>query len=82
MRNKSLRGDILLFLLMQITIGSPDSEQAIGVSNPWTEYVKILPGSVPLPTMWTEEERILLLGTSLEVLSYTLPLRDHRRYSN
>ncbi|KAG0652527.1 SET domain-containing 8 [Hyphodiscus hymeniophilus] len=63
---KSLRGDVLLFLLMQITIGSPDHGQLVGVSNPWTEYVKILPDFIPLPTMWTEEERVMLVGTSLE----------------
>jgi hypothetical protein len=27
----------------------------------------MLPNTVPVPTLWTEEERILLLGTSLEV---------------
>jgi hypothetical protein len=58
---------MLLFLLMQITIGSPEHAQIVGVSNPWTEYVKILPSSIPLPTMWSEEERFLLVGTSLEV---------------
>jgi len=67
MREQSLRGDILLFLLMQITIGSPEFSQSVGVSNPWTEYVKILPGFIPLPTMWTEDERAMLVGTSLEV---------------
>lgn len=66
-REQSLRGDVLLFLLMQITIGSPDLGQIVGVSNPWTEYVKFLPSFIPLPTMWTEEERVLLVGTSLEV---------------
>lgn len=58
---------MLLFLLMQITIGSSEQALVVGVSNPWTEYVKLLPSSVPLPTMWTEEERVLLIGTSLEV---------------
>jgi hypothetical protein len=56
----------MLFLLMQITVGSPNLSN-VGVSNPWTEYLKFLPSFVPLPTMWTEEERILLVGTSLEV---------------
>lgn len=41
--------------------------QNVGVSNPWTEYVKMLPDMVPLPTLWTEDESILLKGTSLEV---------------
>lgn len=69
MGDQSLKGDALLFLLMQITIGSPEHAQIVGVSCPWTEYVKMLPNSVPLPTMWTEEERVLLVGTSLEVVS-------------
>jgi hypothetical protein len=69
MREQSLRGDVLLFLLMQITIGSPEHGQTVGVSNPWTEYVKMLSDSVPLPTLWTEEEVVMLVGTSLEVSS-------------
>ena len=52
---------------MQITIASLDHGQNVGLSNPWTEYVKMLPSTVPVPTTWTEEERVMLLGTSLEV---------------
>jgi hypothetical protein len=56
---------------MQITIASVESASndgvSPGVSNPWSEYVKMLPSNVPVPTMWTEEERTLLAGTSLEV---------------
>ncbi|KAE9375663.1 SET domain-containing protein [Stipitochalara longipes BDJ] len=63
---KSLRGDVLLFLLMQITIGSPNRKN-VGLSTAWTAYVNMLPDLVPVPTIWSEEERILLLGTSLEV---------------
>lgn len=62
----SFRGNVLLFLLMQITIAS---EKGVGVQNPWTEYVKMLPASIPLPTLWSEEERVMLVGTSLEVCS-------------
>ncbi|KAI9813404.1 MAG: hypothetical protein M1827_004078 [Pycnora praestabilis] len=62
---RTSRGAILIFLLMQITNASPDIDERIGVPNPWTEYVKFLP-SVPLPTFWTDEERALLTGTSLE----------------
>jgi hypothetical protein len=58
---------MLLFLLMQLTMTSPDTHFTVGVSNPWTEYVKFLPSKVPLPTMWSEEQRKLLAGTSLEV---------------
>lgn len=38
----------------------------IGISNPFSEYIKFLPGTVPLPTFWDESERALLTGTSLE----------------
>lgn len=38
----------------------------MGVSNPWTEYVQFLPATVLVPTLWTEDERLLLRGTSLE----------------
>jgi hypothetical protein len=65
--SQSARGDILLFLLMQITITSSEGTLNVGVSNPWSEYVKMLPLAVPVPTTWTEEERTLLAGTSLEV---------------
>jgi hypothetical protein len=58
----------MLFLLMQITIASSThSGQNVGLSNPWTEYVRMLPEDVPVPTLWSEEERIMLVGTSLEV---------------
>ncbi|KAJ8062483.1 hypothetical protein OCU04_009014 [Sclerotinia nivalis] len=109
---KSIRGDVMLFLLLQITIarnnttvictscyrqqldcsGFEESESGkchncdrleqecilstaasqservynIGVKNPWSEYVRFLPEKVPLPTMWNDEERMLLRGTSLE----------------
>lgn len=36
-------------------------------ATPWTEYLRFLPLSVPTPTMWSEPERLLLRGTSLEV---------------
>ncbi len=38
----------------------------MGVSNPWTEYLQFLPSTVLVPTLWTEDERLLLRGTSLE----------------
>ncbi|KAL1885435.1 hypothetical protein Plec18167_000929 [Paecilomyces lecythidis] len=66
---KTARGAILIFLLLHITYSSPDFENAphkIGVSNPWSEYIKFLPASVPLPTFYTEEEYELLYGTSLK----------------
>ena len=60
---------MLLFLLMQITITSSGHGLSVGVSNPWTEYVKMLPDVVPLPTLWTDDECVMLRGTSLEVCS-------------
>ena len=81
---------ILLFLLMQITIASPAHAQNVGVQNPWTEYCKILPNDIPVPTLWSEEERIWLVGTSLEVClwwcflghCFLCGLRSHRHPSS
>ncbi|KAI9845142.1 MAG: hypothetical protein M1837_005027 [Sclerophora amabilis] len=61
----SARGAILIFLLVQITISSPGRIRRVGVSGPWTEYVKFL-SAVSLPTTWTDEEQALLMGTSLQ----------------
>lgn len=33
----------------------------------WTEYIKLLPRDIPVPTLWPEDDRRLLQGTSLEV---------------
>lgn len=52
---------------MQVTMNSKNAKQKIGVSNPWTEYVNFLPGYVPLPTMWSDDEALMLKGTTLEV---------------
>ena len=57
----------MLFLLLQITHSSPDTPQHIGVSSPWTEYVKFFPPSFPLPTFYSAEELELLGGTSLAI---------------
>ncbi|RXG45723.1 hypothetical protein VDGE_00302 [Verticillium dahliae] len=62
---KSTRGDACLFLLVQKVLAS--HPQSGLVSTPWTEYVKFLPREVPVPTMWSEQERELLQGTSLEL---------------
>ncbi|CZT44243.1 related to SET domain protein [Rhynchosporium secalis] len=64
---KSTRGDIMLFLLMQITVAAKHHGLNVGVSNPWTEYVTMLPSEIPVPTMWSEEEKSMLKGTSLEL---------------
>ncbi|GAB1314022.1 hypothetical protein MFIFM68171_04232 [Madurella fahalii] len=64
--HRSARADILLFLLVHAALASRSSHPSVGVSNPWTEYLQFLPETVPVPTLWTEYERILLRGTSLE----------------
>lgn len=70
---KSIREDAKLFLLLQMTIArnntnvQPETTLNIGVNNPWSEYIRFLPEKIPVPTMWTEEEKTLLSGTSLEV---------------
>ena len=56
----------MIFLLLQMTTASPDAVGKIGVSGPWTEYVKFLPETIPLPTFWSEAEQELLAGTSLQ----------------
>ncbi|KAJ5904466.1 hypothetical protein N7504_006849 [Penicillium tannophilum] len=63
---RTARGAIMIFLLVQITHNSSQKPRRIGVSSPWTEYIKFLPSSFSLPTFWSEEERELLRGTSLE----------------
>lgn len=55
----------MIFLLVQITHSSPDTPRKIGVSGPWTEYIKFLPPFFPLPVCWSAEEQELLRGTSL-----------------
>lgn len=55
----------MLFLLIQVTHSSPDTPRNIGLSNPWTEYIKFLPEVFTLPTFYSSEERELLRGTSL-----------------
>lgn len=57
---------MLLFLLVQAALASRSSHPPVGILNPWTEYLRFLPETVLVPTLWTEEERLLLRGTSLE----------------
>ncbi|OHW94427.1 SET domain-containing protein, partial [Colletotrichum incanum] len=65
--HKSTRHDICLFLLTQKVLSDrPKTSLHGGVSTPWTEYVKYLPPQVPVTTLWTEQEREMLNGTSLE----------------
>lgn len=55
----------MIFLLLQITHSCPQTRPRVGVSSPWTEYIKFLPPSFPLPTSYSSEEQVLLRGTSL-----------------
>lgn len=65
--HQTTRGDILLFLLVQLVLGlRQPGEDLASLPTPWTEYVRFLPADVPLPTLWTDAERLLLQGTSLE----------------
>jgi hypothetical protein len=65
---KSTRGDILIYLLAHLVLSTREESSTRGpASTPWTEYLKFLPRHVPVPTMWSEVERALLQGTSLEV---------------
>lgn len=53
---------------MQVTMAAKQQPlDGVGVSGPWTEYVKMLPEKVLVPTAWSEGEMGLLAGTSLEV---------------
>ncbi|POS85727.1 hypothetical protein EPUL_000913 [Erysiphe pulchra] len=64
---RSRREDIMLYLLMQLFIGSQSNEEKkFGPSSPWTEYVAMLPAEIPVPTLWRSEELKMLKGTSLE----------------
>ncbi|KKZ62771.1 hypothetical protein EMCG_02881 [[Emmonsia] crescens] len=66
---RTARGAILIFLLVHISYSDPDlsAKEHIKISNAWTEYIKFLPASYALPTLYTIEERELLHGTSLEL---------------
>lgn len=64
--SQTARGAILIFLLIQITHKASKKSERVGASSPWTDYVKFLPSRVPLPTFWSEEEKFLVVGTSLE----------------
>lgn len=56
----------MLFLLVQLVVSTRPSEHVASL-NPWTEYVKFLDDHVPVPTLWLDDDRLLLRGTSLEV---------------
>ncbi|KAK2609261.1 hypothetical protein QQS21_002196 [Conoideocrella luteorostrata] len=60
---QSTRGDVMLYLISHLA----QTRRPGGLTpTPWTEYIRFLPRSIPLPTMWADPERLLLKGTSLE----------------
>ncbi|RCI13305.1 hypothetical protein L249_1030 [Ophiocordyceps polyrhachis-furcata BCC 54312] len=65
--DRSTRSDAVLFLLCHLVHSrrDRDHDRAL-IPTPWTDYLRLLPRSVPVPTMWSKSERQLLSGTSLE----------------
>ena len=59
------RGAILIFLLLQMTKDSTASSSKIGISTPWTEYIRFLPIPKNLPVFWNSDELEQLEGSSL-----------------
>ncbi|KAF1983927.1 SET domain-containing protein [Aulographum hederae CBS 113979] len=62
---RTARGAILTFLLHQATIACPEATKSVGVITPFLEYIKFLPDEL-LPTFWNQNERDLLVGTTLK----------------
>lgn len=54
----------MTFLLVQLTHNATGGD--IGVAGFFSHYIKFLPAHIPLPTFWSEQERELLRGSSLE----------------
>ncbi|THD00520.1 hypothetical protein EYZ11_000084 [Aspergillus tanneri] len=82
---RTARGATLIFLIMQVTHSSPDfanEPHKIGLSNPWTEYIKYIPPSILLPTFYTEEELELLQGTSLRLAVDTKVISLEREFEH
>lgn len=60
----------MIYLLSHLVLSRKDLLTTKGgTPTSWTEYVRFLPRTIPVPTMWTNVERSLLNGTSLEVRS-------------
>lgn len=69
---QSTRLDIMLYLLVHIVSGRHAGDRTRRcVSTSWSEYIKFLPGDIPVPTLWSEPHQMLLRGTSLEVCRLT-----------
>ena len=64
--SRAARGAILIFLIMQLTHDMSPEADRVGNSSPLTEYISFLPSEIRLPTFWSETERSLAVGTSLE----------------
>lgn len=65
--HQSPRLDTVLFLLCNLVHSRRGRRRGRAlVPTPWTEYLRFLPRSIPVPTLWSESERLLLEGTSLE----------------
>ncbi|KJZ79673.1 hypothetical protein HIM_01142 [Hirsutella minnesotensis 3608] len=65
--HKSTRLDAMMYLLCHLVHCRKGPSASRGTtSTPWTEYLRFLPQSIPVPTLWTKPERLLLSGTSLQ----------------
>ncbi|KAH7326183.1 hypothetical protein B0I35DRAFT_128009 [Stachybotrys elegans] len=60
------RMKILLYLITHLVLSERDATSRGGVPTPWTDYTRFLPRYIPMPTMWSSDERQMLHGTSLE----------------
>lgn len=78
---QTARGAILAFLLMQSSIACPDMPERRGVNSPFTTYIKYLPEEL-LPTFWTDDERVLLTGTTLRAAVSAKHSSLYREYEN
>ncbi|CAL8575732.1 hypothetical protein XPA_001637 [Xanthoria parietina] len=63
---RTARGAILIFLLLQLSHNASAGPDKVAVSTPWSQYVMFVPPEDRLPTFWTEGERALAAGTSLQ----------------
>lgn len=61
------RSHIALFLLAHLASSRAKDKAKKLVPTSWTNYIEFLPRDILVPTLWTEQERSLLDGTSLQV---------------
>ncbi|PNY26362.1 SET domain protein, partial [Tolypocladium capitatum] len=65
---QSGRKKVMLYLLCHLVRSRRGQAASRGISpTPWTEYARFLPRPMAMPTMWSDAERLLLNGTSLQV---------------